>query len=137
MNADGIAGNDPAFIRTGADLGGLAAAWPCLAAQAGRFAERNACRDPVIHALDLRIAVGLGQFAGGRFEVVVDGIDLVGADLALRDRALYLVDPAGTITTDPTSGRAIVPLLVNPDFGRALLPLSTGRSVRIALQVRN
>jgi hypothetical protein len=137
MNADGIAGNDPAFVASGGELGGLTAAWPCLSGQAGGFVERNACRAPDVHSLDLRLAVSLGELTFGRAELVVDGIDLIGADVAVRDRALYLVDPAGEVTTDPVSGTTVVPLLVNPDFGRPLLPLSAGRSIRIALQVRN
>jgi hypothetical protein len=130
-NGDGSFRNDPAFVDD--QLPGLPelfSEWDCLRGQVGRFAERNACRGPGVHTLDLRLSLALW-----RTELVVDGLNLLEPELADLDRALYLVDRNGSITTDPSTGDVTVPLVVNPAFGRPVAQHSPGRTVRIGLRI--
>src|SRR5690606_32789463 len=54
-NGDGSGRNDPAFVDERiAGVSELARAWPCLRTQSGALAERNACRGPGVHGLDVR-----------------------------------------------------------------------------------
>jgi hypothetical protein len=68
-------------------------------------------------------------------ELVVDGLNLLDAEYAYVDRALYLVDPAGSITTDPATGTVTVPLVANPNFGKAIRRYGSGRALRFGIRV--
>jgi hypothetical protein len=134
-NGDGSFRNDPAYVD---DLlpgmSDLAVAWDCVRRQLGRFAERNSCRGPGLQTLDLRLVLGPVRF-GAPVELVVDAINILDAEYAVPDRALLLVDAAGTLTTDPASGVVTVPLATNPNFGRSIRRYGSGRFLRLGLRV--
>lgn len=135
-NGDGSSENDPAFVdgrATGID--GLLAAWDCLRTQVGRFAARNSCRAPSVSSLDARLSVRLVRVGRYSAEAVVDGLNLIGSDAALPDQALFLIDQSGELATDPRVGAVIVPLVVNPNFGRPLANLTAGRILRLGFRL--
>lgn len=134
VNGDGSDGNDPAFITDtlpgAADVVGR---WRCLEDGVGAFAERNACRAPSVASLDLRVAVRLFDVGGFPAELVVDGLNLVRSDEGIVDRALWLVDPNGTVTA-PASGQVRVPYVINPDFGTVRVRRAAPAAVRAGLR---
>jgi hypothetical protein len=133
-NGDGSARNDPAFVDD--DVPGFAEAqdgWECLGSQVGGFAERNACREPGVHALDARISLDLLRSGRRSASLVVDGLNLLSSDEGEVDRALYLVNPAGALGT--ANGQVTVPLSANPNFGDPIARFATGRTLRIGFQV--
>jgi hypothetical protein len=133
-NGDGSARNDPAFVDD--DVPGFAEAlsgWDCLGAQVGRFAERNACREEGVHSLDARIAFDFLRSGRRTASLVLDGLNLLSSNEGETDRALYLVDPAGSLQT--ANGRVTVPLVANPNFGDPIARFATGRTIRIGFQV--
>lgn len=135
-NGDGSDRNDPAFVDdTLPGVARLFDKWECLRGQAGQFAERNSCREPAIHALDLRVAfpvTGSRRFA---LTVVVDALNVIESDAGERDRAVLLVDHSAAVTTNPVTGVTTVPLVVNPSFGEPLRHRTPGRFWRVGLQV--
>lgn len=134
-NADGSWRNDPAYVD-GALPGvtDLFAEWTCLDRNAGGFAERNACRGPAIQRLDARLVLGPFRL-GAPVEIVLDALNLLDAEYVEVDRALFLVDPAGTVTEDPAAGTVTVPLVANPGFGRPIRRYGSGRTLRLGLRV--
>jgi hypothetical protein len=132
MNGDGVFGNDPA--AAGGDVSSIASAWPCLREQTGGFIDRNACRDPDAHHIDLRLSADLGVGETGTVTVFLDALDLAEADSALRDHALYRVDPDAALQS--SAGRVTIPLVVNSDFGEPLVRLTSGRTLRFGLRLR-
>src|SRR5207302_6456820 len=127
---------DPAFVDdTLTGMSALLGRWSCLRGQVGRFADRNSCRAPGVHALDLRLEVPLVRLGGYPFSLVLDGVNVVESDEGLRDRALVLVDPSRATTTTGGTGLTTVPLLANPNFGNALVHRSDGRFWRLGLRV--
>jgi hypothetical protein len=103
---DPAAAGDPALAAGMARLldGGPAGARGCLSAQLGRVAERNSCRGPWSHSLDLRLAhtPTLGA-VGRRFSVGLDVYNLAaGADLALHGSAGARGWGAGGMMVDRT-----------------------------------
>jgi hypothetical protein len=135
-NGDGSATNDPVFVDDAvAGMAELLGAWPCLARHIGQFAERNACREPDYRALDLRLGIGPVMLSGQPVELWAEALNLLEPEQAIRDAALYLVDPAGGLITELASGRITVPLVANPGFGRALAHRGTGRVVRVGLRL--
>jgi len=134
-NADGSWRNDPAYVDDQVPgVPDLFSAWPCLREQVGRFADRNSCRGPTVQRLDLRLALGPFRL-GYPIEVTVDALNVLDAEYADVDRALYLVDPAGSLTTDPASGVLTVPLVANPGFGRVIRRFGSGRALRLGIRV--
>lgn len=131
-NGDGSFENDVAFVDA-ATVDPLLASWACLSDQLGGFAARNSCRGPSEHALDLRVAVGLGRIGGRGASLVLDALNLVEGKDGVVDDALLLVDPTGTLATSP--GSVTLPLIVNPDFGRVLYPSTRGRQLRIGFRI--
>jgi hypothetical protein len=135
-NGDGSDRNDPAFVDdTMTSLTPLLDQWSCLRQQAGRFAERNSCRAPGVHALDFRLALSLLRIGGYPFTLVVDGLNLIESDAGPRDGAVYLVDRTRALATNPATGVTTVPLVANPNFGRVLAHDTPGRQWRVGLQV--
>jgi carboxypeptidase family protein len=135
-NGDGSDRNDPAFVDdTLAGMSALLGKWGCLRAQAGRFADRNSCRAPGVHSLDLRLELPLARVAGAPFALVVDAVNIVESDAGVRDHALVLVDPTRSIVTNGTTGVSTIPLVANPDFGAVLVHRSDGRFWRLGLRV--
>ncbi len=135
-NGDGSGRNDPAFLDTAVPgLSQVIAQNDCLKGQAGKFAERNSCHEQANHALDLSASVGLPvRSLGGRVMVLVDVFNVISTPTGLIDRALLLVDPAGTVTTDAL-GNVTLPLLANPRFGKLLSRRTDPRMVRLGLRV--
>ena len=135
-NGDGSARNDPAFVTdTVQGAADLIAGTACLRAQIGRFADRNSCRGPGVTNLDLRLGMALATIGSAHTELVLDALNLIQSDAGLVDHALYLVDRARTIATDPVTGVVTVPLVANPNFGRLLVRRAPDRVFRIGLRV--
>lgn len=135
-NGDGRWDNDPAFVDPGLPgMGTLFDEHACLRRQAGQFAERNSCREALAHRLDLRVTVRLAELAIGRMELLVDALDVVGAERGPVDRALVLVDGTSTLNFDPVSGVTTIPWAVNPAFGRLLADRSPGILWRVGLRI--
>ena len=137
VNGDGSGRNDPAYVDP--NIPGMPAVVPrftCLGDQLNRFAGRNSCRDPGVHAFDLGGAVALPvrSLAGGRVEVTLDLINLLSSETGIYDHALVLIDPNGTLVTSG-SGNVTLPLLANPDFGKLLSRRDEPRMVRLGLRL--
>ncbi|MEX0907881.1 MAG: hypothetical protein WD054_06085, partial [Gemmatimonadota bacterium] len=133
-NGDGSAFNDPAFVDESiAGIAELVRDNACLSGSAGGFAERNSCRTPVQHALDLSLTVPLLELAGGTAAVAVYAFDVLESERGAPDAALYLVDPAGSVVADPVARTVTLPLIVNPEFGESLARRTTGRTLRVGL----
>jgi len=135
INGDGSAINDVAWVPDAGAIAGLTGEWPCLSAQAGRFADRNSCRGPARTGLDVRLNARIARVGGRDIALSVDAYNLVERVEGIRDTALLLVDPAGSITTSSDGGTLTVPLTVNPDFGKVLVPMGPGRVIRIGLRL--
>lgn len=135
-NGDGSATNDPAYVDdTIPGVSSLFGTWDCLRGQAGRFAERNSCREPGAHSLDLRLRLEVLHPGSVPLELVVDALNVLESDVGVRDNALYLVDRSRALSTDPTTGQITVPLVANPNFGRLLVRRTAGRLWRVGLRV--
>jgi Carboxypeptidase regulatory-like domain len=134
-NGDGSWRNDPAYVDDNvAGVTDLFTNWDCLRTQVGAFAARNSCRGPTQQTLDLRLVIGPFH-VGYPLELVVDGMNLLDTEFADVDRALYLVDPTGSLSQDPATGVVTVPLVVNPDFGKPVHRYGSGRYLRIGLRL--
>jgi hypothetical protein len=134
-NGDGSARNDAAFVPADTQLGSVLDDWRCLESQAGMFATRNSCRGPRTHSIDARFQVTLGRLGGRAVRVTIDGLDLIESDGGVRDEALLVVDPAGSITTSSDGSTVTIPVSVNPGFGEIVYPSTRGRTLRIGLRV--
>ncbi|HSG82802.1 MAG TPA: hypothetical protein VLC48_11150, partial [Gemmatimonadota bacterium] len=135
VNGDGSDRNDPAYVDGAlAGMDDLLGAWDCLAGQVGRFAQRNSCRGPALHRLDVRFALGLYALFGHPLEIVVDALNLLDTQIGEPDRALYLIDGAGSLQTNP-DGTIDVPLQVNRHFGKPLVRNQQGRSLRFGIRM--
>lgn len=136
MNGDGSGLNDPAFIDDGVPgAAELIHRWDCLRDQVGLFAERNSCRGPAIHGLDARFAATLAGFGRYRASLVLDAVNLLESATTRPDHALYLVDPDAELSYDVANRRVTVPLVANPGFGEPLARGSTGRVLRIGIEI--
>jgi hypothetical protein len=81
INADGVSGNDRAYVGTNLEFASAADAarmdtliqrHACLADQVGRIAARNSCRNPWFNSLDLRLAYELRTVRLQRVEILID-----------------------------------------------------------------
>jgi hypothetical protein len=136
VNGDGSGLNDPAFVDAAlAGVSNLFGQWNCLRVQTGRFVERNSCREPGVHAVDVRLGIRLGRSENFSAELFAEGLNLTDPAAGERDRALYRIDPSGTLVEDTTRGTVTLPLIANPDFGTLLRRAGTGRTLRLGLQV--
>ncbi len=136
-NGDGSFRNDPAFVLASPEVSAVAARWGCLTDQIGQFAERNACRGPALNYLDLSVSLGIASVGRGTAEVVIEALNVLEPEIGVRDRALFLVDVSGDLTTDAATGDVEVPLIVNPGFGEILIPQTLGRVFRVGLRIRS
>ncbi|MEO8636486.1 MAG: carboxypeptidase regulatory-like domain-containing protein [Gemmatimonadales bacterium] len=136
VNADGSGRNDPAFVD--AAISGMQALVnqnSCIKDQVGGFVDRNSCRAPGNHALDLNLALGLPvRSLGGRLELSADIFNLVSTSSGIVDHALVLIDPAGTLVTDGL-GNVTLPLIANPRFGKLLSRRTEPRILRLGLRI--
>ncbi len=135
-NGDGDWRNDPAFIDPAlSGLDTLLADWDCLRSDVGGFATRNSCRGPIAQRLDVRVALGVGQVASGRIELLLEGLNVLPFEQGPVDRALLLVDPTAALTTNAGTGVTTVPYIVNPNFGKVLVDRSPGPLFRVGLRI--
>lgn len=137
-NGDGVADNDPAFIDT--SVGGvsdLTREWSCLSTQAGKFAERNSCREDSVHSLDVRLGLTLLKGKRTSGQLYVEALNALDNRIEDIDHAVFLVDPAGSLSIDTTNNVVNVPLIANPNFGKPLARFGTGRLLRIGFQVNH
>ncbi len=133
-NGDGAA-NDPAFVSdTVTGAAAVLKKWACLRRQIGQFAARNSCRGPDVAGADARLAIQLFTVSGGPLELVVDGLNLITTNDGVVDRALFLVDPARALTTNPATGVVTVPLVANPNFGKLLYRYSPAATLRAGIR---
>ncbi len=85
VNGDGLGGNDPVYVpRDSADitLNTPATEWsrlnsyiqnePCLEKSRGSLLQRNTCRNPFIHIMNMRITKGLPSVRGQHVELTAD-----------------------------------------------------------------
>jgi hypothetical protein len=134
-NGDGSGRNDPAFVDDRLPgMQEILGRWDCLSGEVGRIAERNACREPGVHALDARLAFDLSLTGRHSAALVIDGFNLLSSDNGETDRALYLVDGTQDLQRD-AAGRISLPLVANPTFGNPLARYATGRTIRIGFQL--
>ena len=85
VNGDGSGFNDPAFVDIAVPgTQELVNSWECLSALVGRFADRNSCRQPGVHSLNVRLAFTIGAPQGTSAEVFADGINLLESRSASR-----------------------------------------------------
>jgi hypothetical protein len=135
-NADGVWGNDPAFVDGALPgMNVLVDAFPCLRQSLGRLAARNSCRGEWTHRLDLRAAIRLGALAGSSFELTLDALDILPSEAGRVDAALLLVDRTRSIVTAPATGVRTVPYVVNPAFGTILADRASGMLFRAGLRI--
>jgi carboxypeptidase family protein len=133
-NGDGSGRNDPAYLDLNTPgMSGVVSQNACLQGQAGLL-ERNSCREASNHALDLSASVGIPVGSSGNLQVTLDAFNVVATETGLVDRALLLIDPTGSITTD-AQGNVVLPLVANQHFGKLLIRRGEGRVVRIGLRV--
>jgi len=135
-NGDGSPRNDPAFVDNEVPgMADLVASWDCLRTQIGSFAERNSCRGPDVQTLDARLSISPVKIGKYPVALVIDGLNLLDADMADFDRAVYLVDRGGSLAVDPATGVVTVPLVANENFGEPIVRRGVGRAIRIGLRV--
>lgn len=133
VNGDGSGRNDPAYLASGLDVALRGAS--CDGGINGSFAQRNSCREKMHQALDLSLSVGLPVGAlGDRLALTVDAFNLVATETGVVDRALVLIDPAGSIGSGG-SGVVNLPLIANPNFGSLLARRGDPRSIRVGLRL--
>lgn len=135
-NGDGVAGNDPAFVDesiTGMDA--LLSSWPCLRESTGGFAQRNACRGDIVHGLDMNLTVPLVRFGSGVAAARIDLFDALESSHDVPDAALYLIDPAADLVSDPVARTVTLPLVANENFGAATANRHSGRLIRVGLSI--
>ncbi len=134
-NADGSATNDPAFLSgTIAGTQELVGRWSCLGPLEA-FAERNACRSPAIQAVDARVTIGVSSADSYAAHLVIDALNLVAPEDIVPDRAVYLVDPARSLTVSPNGRNVTVPLIANTGFGEAAARYAPQRLLRLGLRL--
>jgi hypothetical protein len=128
-NGDGGGNNDPVFV----DQGGIAG---CADAVGGEFAARNSCRESGAQALDLRLAIGLPFTlgSGGAVFFTLDAFNVVSSETGVVDRAVVLVDPAGSLGTG-ANGSVSIPFIANPRFGTLLSRRAEPRLIRFGLKM--
>jgi hypothetical protein len=133
VNGDGSWTNDVAWIPENDTVVTAAEAAGCSAIARGALAARNSCRGPVVHELDLRLA--LGPFTLGRagVELTFDVINATDQEDGVRDDALFLLDTTKPVTT--AAGRVSIPYRVNPGFGSLLARADRGRQLRLGLRL--
>ncbi|MDX1599945.1 MAG: TonB-dependent receptor [Anaerolineales bacterium] len=133
-NGDGIGGNEPVYLDgTVPGVTELLGEWECLRDQVGGVVARNSCRGPVFADLDLRLSLQVLGGVGVDARLVVDALNLIQNEVSLRDHALYILDPEGTITTEGSI--TAMPLMANPRFGQPLTSFANDRLLRVGFEV--
>lgn len=129
-------GTDPAYVDPALPgMDAILSEWSCVRVSQDSFARRNSCRAPTVHALDVRAALTLFRRGSTAATLIVDAFNVLDTWHERPDAALYLIDPAGSLTVDPDMRTVAVPLIVNPDFGEPLVRRHTGRRMRLGLSL--
>jgi hypothetical protein len=138
VNGDGSGLNDPAFVDLAVPgTQELVNSWDCLSSQVGKFADRNVCRQPGVHSLNVRAAFAIGAPQGTSAEVFVEGVNLLESAVGEPDRALYLIDASRSLINDRARGTVTLPLIANPHFGEPIIRSGAGKMLRIGIQVKH
>ncbi|HSK18851.1 MAG TPA: TonB-dependent receptor [Longimicrobiales bacterium] len=137
VDADaGGSGTDPAFVDGAlAGMSDIIGEWDCLRDAEDAFVERNSCRAAAVHALDIGAALTVLRWGGAAAAITLDAFNVFDSWHEQPDAALYLIDPAGTLTSDPVARTVDVPLLVNSEFGKPLARRHSGRRLRLGLSL--
>ncbi|MFN2431903.1 MAG: carboxypeptidase regulatory-like domain-containing protein [Gemmatimonadota bacterium] len=89
INGDGLGDNDRAFVSTDLQfetpedagvLSGLIEEFDCLQDNVGRITERNSCRNPWWHRLDMRLQWGTETLSGQRIVFLFDVFNVLNDD---------------------------------------------------------
>lgn len=130
LTGDGSGYNDPAFVSQEA-----ASAHPCLTNAPSGIAPRNACRTDPRHSFDLGASVGIFQVRSSVASLTVEALNLLDTEMGPPDRALYLIQGENGGPA-PVPGGAPAPTFhLNPDFGKTLIPVRAGRTIRLGFKV--
>lgn len=132
-NGDGSSGNDPVSLGAVAGLRNTLESAGCSPGS-GDIVERNSCREDAVQALDIEAGVRLPIGSARAVMLTISAFNLVSSDVGIVDRAAVRVDPDGTIGTD-ASGRLVLPLVINENFGELLVRRNDPRTVRLGLRV--
>jgi hypothetical protein len=134
VNGDLGGNNDPAPAEALATPGSFAT---CEGSSVAGFVARNSCREKAVGSLDLgaEVPIPVGGSGGRRFLLTLEAFNLVASTTGVVDRALVLIDPAGALVTDPSTGATQLPYVANPSFGTLLRRGGEPRMVRLGLRV--
>lgn len=136
VNGDLGGNNDPASADAIVQPSAPGAIASCDGTSVGGFAARNSCRERAVGSLDVSLGVPLPLGSElRRLVVTVEAFNLVASTTGVVDRAALLIDPAATLTTNPTTGAVSIPYLANPRFGTLLRRGGEPRVVRFGLRV--
>ena len=68
-------------------------------------------------------------------EIVAEGLNLLEPAVGEIDTALYRIDPTRSLVEDTGRRVVTIPLIANPDFGKSLTRIGSGRTLRVGVQV--
>ncbi|MEJ2218917.1 MAG: hypothetical protein P8099_20215, partial [Gemmatimonadota bacterium] len=129
-------GNDPAFVDGAvSDMQALLDRYDCLRKNAGHFAERNSCRDPMRQWVDAWLTLDIPGRNGVSARLTVQALNLGGVGGRIYDHALYRLDPNGALVVDNAAGTVNIPLVANPHFLQPLFQAPDLPRARITLTV--
>ncbi len=136
VNGDLGGNNDPAPAASVVNPGGTDVNASCDGSSTAGFAARNSCRQNGVGSLDVRLGVPLPLSHGpGRVVLTLEAFNLVASKTGVVDRAALLIDPAGALTSNATTGAVQIPYLSNPQFGTLLRRMGEPRVVRVGARV--
>jgi hypothetical protein len=136
LNGDLGGNNDPApasgvVTPTGPDVRAS-----CDGTTTAGFAARNSCRQNGVGSLDVRLGIQLPMSRGpGRLVLTLEAFNVVATTTGVIDRAALLIDRAGTLSPNPTTGAVQIPYVSNPQFGTLLRRGGEPRVVRLGARV--
>jgi hypothetical protein len=109
LNGDGVLFNDRPFIFAPADLpvvdeadrqvyADLLEQFPCIGDYVGQILDRNTCRFPWTHSLDMRVSKSFNTVADQRFELQIDAFNVLnGIGRVLCDEQAEDADPTSGV----------------------------------------
>jgi hypothetical protein len=109
LNGDGVSFNDRPFIFAPADLpvtdeadrevyADILERFSCIGDYQGQILERNTCRFPWTHSLDMRVSKSFNTFNQQRFELQIDAFNVLnGIGRVLCDEAADDFDPTSGV----------------------------------------
>lgn len=136
VNGDLGGNNDPVSAADVPSLGGPDVRASCERVSVGGFAARNSCRQNGVGSLDARLGLPIPVGAGvGRLLLTLEGFNLLATTTGVIDRAALLIDPAGILSANTTTGAVQIPYVANPRFGTLLRRGGEPRVFRLGLRV--